>query len=123
MRIMVGPRAVRRGRGGPRPSRAAAEAGRSTGHPRREILNAPSYRLRACCARRLPRHDFPPYRTVHRYGRRWRTEGRSGAIPGALRERERAGRARDPTSGSGIVDSRSVKETERWARAIPAAVP
>ncbi|WP_371863237.1 transposase [Embleya hyalina] len=83
VRIVVGPRAVRRGTGGPRPSRAAAEAGRSTGHPRREIPNALSYRLPACCAWRLPRHDFSPYRTVHRHGRRWRTEGRSGAIPGA----------------------------------------
>ncbi|MFE2867025.1 transposase [Embleya sp. NPDC059259] len=109
--------------GGPRPSRAAAEAGRPIGRPRREILDALSYRLRACCAWHLPRHDFRPYRTVYRYRRGWRTEGRSEAIPGALREREHAGRGRDPTPGSGIVDSQSVKGTERWARAIPAAVP
>lgn len=42
---------------------------------KRDILEAIPYILRAGCAWRLPPHDFPPWRTVHHYLRRWRREG------------------------------------------------
>ncbi|WP_419248630.1 transposase [Streptomyces melanogenes] len=38
--------------------------GRPPEHPRRELIDALAYWLRAGCARRLLPHDFPPYQTV-----------------------------------------------------------
>ncbi|WP_457786219.1 transposase [[Kitasatospora] papulosa] len=43
--------------------------GRPPKHPRRELINALAYWVRAGCAWRLLPHDFPPYQTVYHYWR------------------------------------------------------
>ncbi|MEX5713917.1 IS5 family transposase [Parafrankia sp. FMc6] len=87
--------------------------GRPAAHERREIVNALAYWIRAGCAWRLLPHDLPPWQTVYHYWRLWRIEGRWEQILARLRERDRAGCGREPTPGAGIVDSQSVRATDR----------
>ncbi|WP_406729937.1 IS5 family transposase [Streptomyces sp. GD-15H] len=53
--------------------------------------------------------DFPPYRRVHAFARRWQVTGLLAEFHDRLRDRvrEKAGRAVDPTAA--IVDSQSVR--------------
>jgi transposase len=56
----------------------------------------------------LPR-DFPPYRRVHAFTRRWRATGLLAELHDRLRDkvRQQEGRSPDPTTA--IVDSQSVR--------------
>lgn len=87
--------------------------GRPALHQRREIVNALAYWLRAGCAWRLLPHDLPPWQTVYHYWRVWRLEGRWEQILAALRERERVRLGREPTPSAAVLDSQSVKTTEK----------
>ena len=91
--------------------------GRPALHQRREIVNALAYWLRAGCAWRLLPHDFPPWQTVYHYWRIWRLEGRWEQVLAVLRERERVRLGREPTPSAAIVDSQSVKTTEKVSAA------
>lgn len=97
----------------PHPGRPARE--------RREILDAIGYVVRTGCARRSLPHDIPPWQTVYHYFRAWRLDGTWERIHDALREqaRQRAGRAAQPSAG--IVDSQSVKTTEKGGSAATTA--
>jgi putative transposase len=87
------------------------------GRPRttdiREVLNAIFYILRGGCAWRLLPHEFPPRQTVYDYFRAWRKAGIWEQMHTTLRERvrEQAGRKAEPSAS--IIDSQSVKTTER----------
>ncbi|MEV0912670.1 IS5 family transposase [Streptomyces hokutonensis] len=87
--------------------------GRPAKHPRREILNALAYWLRAGCAWRLLPHELPPWQTVYHYWRRWQQEGVWERMLTALRERERVQLGREPPPSAAIVDSQSVRASER----------
>ncbi|MFC3983211.1 IS5 family transposase [Streptosporangium jomthongense] len=87
--------------------------GRPAVHPRREIVNAISYWLRAGCAWRLLPHDFPPWQTVYHYWRQWRIADLWEDVLARLREQKRLGQGRDPTPSAGVIDSQSVRGTER----------
>ena len=91
--------------------------GRPAKHTRREILNAILYVLRSGCQWRLLPHDFPPWKTVYTYFRNWRLDGTWERIHDALREqlREAEGRHRQPSAA--ILDSQSVKTTEKGGHA------
>jgi putative transposase len=88
-------------------------AGRPAVHQRREIVDALAYWLRAGCAWRLLPHDLPPWQTACHYWRLWRLEGRWERILAVLRERERVRLGRDPSPSAAVVDSQSVKTTEK----------
>lgn len=97
---------------------------KSGGRPareRREILDAIGYVVRSGCAWRCLPHDFPPWQTVYHYFRLWRLDGTWERIHDALREqaRQTAGRAAQPSAG--IVDSQSVKTTEKGGTAATTA--
>jgi putative transposase len=89
---------------------------RSRGRPRlhslREILDAVFYVLKSGCPWRFLPRDFPPWRTVYHWFRRWRIEGTFERLNSALRESLRVRSGRNPKPSAGIVDSQSAKTTE-----------
>ena len=87
--------------------------GRPAKHPRREIVNAMLYVLRGGIAWRLLPHEFPPWQTVYDYFRQWRIDGTWEQVNTALRERVRLQVGRDPQPSVALLDSQSVKTTEK----------
>jgi putative transposase len=87
------------------------------GRPRstdvREVLNAIFYILRGGCAWRLLPHDFPCWQTVYHYFRSWRQSGLWEQIHTTLREQVRVQAGREAEPSASIIDSQSVKTTER----------
>lgn len=91
----------------------ANSGGRPRAHPDREILNAIFYILRSGCAWRLLPHEFPPWKTVYHYFRLWRLDGTWERMHSELREDARAAEGRRPLPSAAIMDSQSVKTTEK----------
>jgi putative transposase len=85
--------------------------GRPRVHTLREITDAIFYIVRSGCAWRLLPHDFPPWKTVHHYFRRWRIDGTFERMHSALRQRVRVRLKRNPQPSAAIVDSQSIKTT------------
>ena len=87
------------------------------GRPRRadmrEVVDAILYVLRNGVVWRALPHDFPPWKTVYHYFRVWRRDGTWGAIHDELREAVRRADGREATPSAAILDSQSVKTTEK----------
>jgi putative transposase len=79
----------------------------------RQVLNAIFYILRGGCAWRLLPHDFPCWQTVYHYFRSWRSSGLCEQIHTVLRQRVRVPAGREAEPSASIIDSQSVKTTER----------
>ena len=63
------------------------------------------------CLALLP-HDFPSWKTVYTYFRRWRKDGTWERLNTALREAVREKQERHPQPSAAILDSQSVKTVE-----------
>ncbi len=91
------------------------------GHPRivniREIINAIFYLNKTGCQWRALPHDLPNWSTVHSYYRNWRLTGVWERIHDALRAQVRAKEGREESPSAAIIDSQSVKTTEKGGSA------
>lgn len=100
-------------------------AARTRGRPRRADLRAVTdailYLLRTGCQWRLLPSSFPPWGTVWWYFRRWRLEGVWVRLHRALHRAARVAKGRNPEPSVVIMDSQSVKTTERGAFAASMA--
>lgn len=85
--------------------------GRPADHTRREVVNAILYVLRSGCQWRMLPHDLPPWGTVYTYDSTWQR------IHDALHTQLREAAGRNPQPRAAILDSQSVKTTEKGGRA------
>jgi len=87
--------------------------GRPAKYERREIVNAILYIVRSGCAWRLLPRDMPPWTIVYHYFRRWKQSGLWQRVHDRLRAELRASYERERQPSAAILDSQSVKTTER----------
>ena len=97
------------------PAPKNGRSGRPRRHALREVVNALLYQARTGCSWRSLPHEFPPWAVVWDHFRRWRDNGTLETLHTALRtqDRYRAGRQVEPSAA--ILDSQSVKTTEKGA--------
>ena len=95
------------------PAAKGGRTGRPRTYPLREIWNAIFYQLRTGCAWRYLPHDFPPHGDVWEHFCRFRDNGTIELVHNALREQVRAQEGREITPSAAIIDSQSVKTTQK----------
>jgi transposase len=92
--------------------------GRPPKWERREIVDAILYVLKTGCPWNMVPHDFPPYSTVFWYFRQWRKDGTWEKLNTALREQSRQNQGREAQPSAAIIDSQSVKTTEKGGSGV-----
>lgn len=87
------------------------------GRPRkvnmREVVNGLLYINRTGCQWRALPHDLPPWQTVSYYYYQFRNNGTWQKMHDALRQDVRVAAGRQATPSAAIIDSQSVKTTEK----------
>ncbi len=98
---------------------------KSGGRPRRldmrRVLNALFYIDRTGCQWRYLPKEYPNWKTVYWYFTRFQDDGTWERITAALRRQVRQRAGRQPDLSAAILDSQSVKTTERGACAATTA--
>ncbi len=97
------------------------------GRPRsvnvREVLNALFYVARTGCAWRMLPKDYPPKDTVYYYFKTFRQDGTWERIHDLVRKRVRLKHGKFQQPSAGIIDSQSVKTTEKRGLATAMTPP
>jgi putative transposase len=92
---------------------APKPGGRPPKYTRREIVNAVFYQLRGGAAWRMMPHDLPPWGITYHYWRTWRKDGAWERVHDTLRTAVRLSVGKNAQPSAAIVDSQSVKTTDR----------
>jgi transposase len=79
----------------------------------RDVIDGIQYVLRGGCAWRLMPHDLPHWQTVYQTFRAWRRDGTWIRIHDQLREELRMRMGRNPQPSAAIIDTQTVKTTEK----------
>src|SRR5215213_7507539 len=87
--------------------------GRQRGYAIREIINAIQYLIRVGGAWRSLPHDLPRWQSVYHYFRSWKRDGTWLRIHDHLHEEVRRQMGREVHPSAAIIDSQSVKTTEK----------
>jgi putative transposase len=95
----------------------SAKTGRPAKHSQREKLNAILYVTRSGCTWRMLPHDLPPWQTVYAFFRKLTLLGLWEKVLDHLRAEVRAALGRDEQPSLLIMDSQSVKTTEKGGHA------
>ncbi len=89
--------------------------GRPAKYQRREVVNALLYINRTGCQWRALPHDFPPWDAVYWYFRTWKKDGTLDRLHDELQGDLRCAEGHQRQPSAAIVDSQSVKTTEKGA--------
>lgn len=95
--------------------------GRPARIARRDLVDAMFYVLRGGVSWRMLPADFPHWKTVYDDFRQWQREGVWERINDALRVKARQAAGRNAVPTAGIVDSRSVKTSQKGGSAATTA--
>ena len=87
--------------------------GKSRKHDQRSMVNAVFYLIKTGCQWRLLPQDFPPYSTVHSFYWRVKKKGIWEAMMRDLVEKSRIKAGRNPHPSYSLIDSQSVKTTDK----------
>jgi putative transposase len=79
----------------------------------RAVCNAILYLVRTGCEWRYLPHDLPPWSTVYRYFRYWKRSDTTKRVHDALVKKVRRKKRKKVSPSAGIIDSQSVKTTEK----------
>ncbi len=101
----------------PVPACQTAAGGRPEEHSRRVVVDAIRYVIHNGCVWRALPVDFPPWRTVYGYYRRWNAAGVTIAVHDALRGQARQAAGRDAEPTAAVIDSQSVRAAPTVAKA------
>ena len=91
----------------------AKTGGRPSKTDRRRVLDGILHVLRTGCQWRMLPAGFPPWQTTYGFFRAWSRAGVWGAALTELREQARRAAGRDAEPSAAIIDSQSVKTTEK----------
>ena len=100
----------------------AKRGGRPRKTDMREVLNAMFYVVKTGCQWDLLPHDFPAKGTVYDYFNTWRKDGTLEVLNRQLSEQLRQQMGREATPSATIMDSQSVKTTEKGGIAVLTAI-